>query len=333
MKSVRVHRIEKQRDRRGQRLEVARAMWAADPERAQLLDHLAEVIEVVGGSRAAIIRFDVIVGGFHPHLVLDLAADLPRRRFSCDPCLEAEERIGYSDWRKHRTTWVLLEADLLNVWYLVADGLAFGVNLPVEQAASLAFLAGRCSAVLLHSDLKGSDKGILVPEGGSERFEGWPVLKDIEGREGDDEINRRVSARFLVARALLALLGDELECDLDHQVRCVLKAIKDGGLRGDPERESWEEVLEAVRTCDGPSAARSTIALANKDTEAGSLWAAREFYRCAYLLAVKSGAQREALDSALGAASLADRRRRRKEARTWHEIARRLANVLATRKT
>src|SRR5690606_30987219 len=106
---------------------------------------------------------------------------------------------------------ISLGTDGVNLWFLVVDGRRPRRALPADDLARLKFIAGRCTAIVAHRDRAWSVEAPMAPEGGAEHFAGWPILRDIDRLDADDEeANLRISLRFLVARALRAALDDDL---------------------------------------------------------------------------------------------------------------------------
>jgi len=151
MSVARVLRLDEYRDRRVYRLKMAQALHRADPARGGLLARLVEVAEWTGSERVAVVWIDEYGPGLvHPHVVLDLLADRPRRRFSPDPLQKAWEYgipgaydgTGDSGTDLSSTFAIALGSDGSRAWFLVADSIsprpAFGG--PVRDR--LMFLAG-----------------------------------------------------------------------------------------------------------------------------------------------------------------------------------------------
>jgi hypothetical protein len=292
-----VLRLQDYRSRRERRFDQALALYSADRERALLLRYLWSAVSVVSGDRAAIVWVDEYGPGLvHGHVILDLIADQPRRAFAAEPlrlawsegvpglydASDRESPHGVFEQGSYRSICaVALGSDGLRAWFVVVDGQAPRPRLTRDASAELMFLAGECSAVLMHRDMKRHSDGVLVPEGGLERFAAWPILKDIEGHEKDEEVNRRISCRFLVARVVRAILDDDLSTDreaLDHQIDCVRREIGKQ-FAADAERPLWDDVLSAAQRDDRHAFARSVLELGAHVEELGQLSGAREFYR------------------------------------------------------
>jgi tetratricopeptide (TPR) repeat protein len=184
--------------------------------------------------------------------------------------------------------------------------------------------------VLLHRDLPAGTRG--RPR---QRFAGWPVLRDIEGREDDEATNRRIGGRFLVARQLRAIYDDDFAVDpaafvqqLDAVGRELTRIPQD-----DPERPLWDDVLRALDRADWRSLAAATLALAGHVEGQGNLHGARELYALANGIAAAAGAPTEAMESARLLGRLLRRKGEWDEAIRWYEGARAAARVEGDRTT
>jgi tetratricopeptide (TPR) repeat protein len=317
-------------------------LYSADRERALLLRYLWSAASVASGDRAAIVWVDEYGPGLvHAHVILDLISDHPRRAFPPEPLRLAwsegvpglydvcERESGHlGDSGGYRSVCaVALGSDGLKAWFVVVDGQTPRPRLSKDASAQMMFLAGECSAILMHRDMRRSAQTVLVPEGGMERFAAWPILKDIEGHEKDDEVNRRISCRFLVARVVRAILDDDLSTDreaLDHQIDCVRKELG-RQFAGDPERTHWEAVLDAAHEDNRTAFARAVLDLGAYVEELGQLAGAREFYRSAYEASMAVGADQEALDAARFAGRAWRKSSEWERALGWYGVARALA--------
>jgi tetratricopeptide (TPR) repeat protein len=321
------------------------ALYSADAERALLLSYLWSVTEVADGDRAAVVWVDEYGPGLvHTHVVLDLVADRPRRAFPVEPLRlswsqgvpgiydlsERDVMIGALDQGGYRNVCsVALGSDGLRAWFVVVDGQGYRQLLDEDAKAKILFLAGECSAVLMHRDMRGAANPVLAPEGGSERFAAWPILKDIEGRETDEVMNRRISCRFLVARVVRAIVDDDMTTDaeaLSHQIKCVRRELGRQFI-DDPERTGWIAVLDAAAHYDRDRAAfaSAVLELGSQIEALGHLSGARELYRSAYQAAMAVGAERQALDAARFAGRAWRRGSDWGRALAWYQVARSLA--------
>jgi tetratricopeptide (TPR) repeat protein len=338
-----VLRLQDYRSRRERRFDQALALYSADRERALLLRYLWSAVSVASGDRAAVVWVDEYGPGLvHGHVILDLSADRPRRAFLPEPLRLAwsegvpgiydasgrEAAPGLFDAGAYRSVCaVALGSDGLRAWFVVVDGQTPRPRLTPEATAEMMFLAGECSAILMHRDMKRSEETVLLPEGGVERFAAWPILKDIEGHEKEEELNRRISCRFLVARVVRAILDDDLATDrgaLDHQIECVRRELGRQFVE-DPERPLWEAVLDAADTDDRVAFAKSVLALGSHVEELNHLSGARELYRSAYEAAMAVGAEEEALEAARFAGRAWRRGSEWDRAVGWYQVARALA--------
>ena len=229
MSTSNVPRLADYRSGRAKRSEQTAALYRGDPARSCLLGHLASAQELVEADRAAVVWVDEYGPGLvHVHCLLDLAGDPPRRNFATEACRVA--------WRKgvpglldipdvgrpgelsisgvRSSCCVAMGSDGTRAWFLIVESLTPRSRLAVEVTDELMFVAGEAAAVVLHQDL---DRKAANPKrlgksanpAAGETFAGWAILKDLEGREGDAETNRRIASRFLVARAVRAALDEE----------------------------------------------------------------------------------------------------------------------------
>ena len=161
-----VLRLEEYRDRRDQRLRLQASLCQSDRGRAALLAHLVDVTRITGADRGAIVWVDEYGPGMvHPHVVLDLASDRPRRNFALEPLRRAWD-TGVpgvychgepSSLHLDRIPWTMavsLGSDGSRAWFMIADALAPRAGLANEVRGRIMFLAGECSAVVLHRDLE-----------------------------------------------------------------------------------------------------------------------------------------------------------------------------------
>ena len=328
--------------RREQRLLRTLALHRTDSERLQVVSHLAGVAALLGCDRAAAVWVDEYGPGLvHVHAVLDLVSDTPRRRFPVEPLRLAwndgvpgkldvpdVDRSGPIPLHEAGRSLcaVALGSDGSRAWFLVADGLAARVPLDRDTSGQLMFLAGECAAVLLHRDLSADS----IPRGRPrERFAGWPVLRDIEGREADEAASRRIGGRFLVARTLRSLVDDDLVFDpsaLAQQLEGVGRELSRIPL-DDGERPFWDHVLHALDRNDLRALAASALALGERVHEDGHVHGARELFMLAHRIAVAASAVQEAAVSARLVGRWFRLRGEWDEAIHWYEAARAIARV------
>ena len=336
MSTSTVLRLDEHRVRREQRLCRTLALHAADPERRHVLEHLSGVVTLLGCDRAAAVWVDEYGPGLvHVHTILDLHSDAPRRRFPVEPL-----RLAWNDgvpgkldlFDLGRSTPLLLHdaarslcalalgSDGARGWFLVADGLAARVPLDRETSGHLMFLAGECAAVLLHRDLARRPR---------QRFAGWPVLRDIEGRESDAVASGRIGGRFLVARALRSVVDDDLAIEpsaLARQLEGVARELARIP-PGEPERPLWDDLLRSLERAEWQPLARATLELAKSVEDQRHTHGARELYTLAHSVAVAAAAMSEAVESARLLGRLHRRQGEWDDAVRWYESARAAARA------
>ena len=346
MPTSNVLRLDELRDRRERRLRRCLALHAADSERLRVVEHLATITALLGCDRAAAVWVDEYGPGLvHPHVVLDLVSDSPRRRFSSEslraawndgipgkldmPDLEHPGPIPIHDASRSLCV-VALGSDGSRAWFLVADGLSARLPLDSEASVRLMFLAGECAGVLLHRDLAAASG--QPPQ----RFAGWPILRDIEGREDDEATSRRIGGRFLVARVLRAIVDDDFATEaiaLARQLQEVGRELAEVP-HEEAERRFWDEILRALERSEWGTLAAATVALGRAiEEQQGHLHGAQELYLLAHRAAVVAGAPSEAMESARLLGRLLRNRGEWEEAIRWYQAARALAMAEEDRAT
>jgi len=331
------------RQRREKRIEVAQALYGADPARSAIVAELREALATLGGERAAVLWVDEYgEGRVHARAVLDLVAKTPRRSFPLAALAAAwrEGVPGLSHIVQGRAVGgamlrsicsVALGSDGLRSWFFTVDGLP--PVLSVSEVQRVHYLAGRVSSVVMHEDMEDGHAGTLLGPEGGKRFAAWPILKDLEGRDSDDEAQKRVTMRFLVARVIRQFVDDDLAPDregIEHQMAFVRSELGDLGeaFAGDPERPLWHAVLDAAGRDDFEALAWTTVALARVDEDLGHLASAREICRSAYQIAMIAGLPRPALEAARRFMGLCDRMGYPAVAGRWAEVERGIAASL-----
>ena len=234
-------------------------MHRTDSDRLQVIEHLAGVTSLLGCDRAATVWLDEYGPGLvHVHAIVDLVSDVPRRRFPVESLRLAWNdgvpgKLDVSDLAQSAAIpihdvagslcTVALGSDGARAWFLVTDGMRARLPLDSETSGRLMFLAGECAGVFLHRDVPGASQGRS-----GERFAGWPILRDIEGRDVDEVASGRIGGRFLVARALRSVVDEDLAVEpaaLAHQLEGVRRELS--SLAGqDQERPLWDEVLSSL---------------------------------------------------------------------------------------
>ncbi len=201
--------LESYRKRRVARYRRAVALHGQDPERARVLELLWRALGIVGGDRGAVVWLDEYGPGLvHPHTLLDLGSDRPRRFFPSAPLRSAWESRIPAFWDLHNgnqnsgdlwggvasSSLISLGSDGPRSWSLVLESPTPRPALSPTTTNELMFLAGEVASVILHQDLgvEGPKRRLIAGEAlGSreppEAFSGWAVLKDLEGRKREEE--------------------------------------------------------------------------------------------------------------------------------------------------
>ncbi len=313
------------------------SLHGVDPVRRSLVEHLAAVTELASADRAAALWIDEYGPGIvHPHLVLDLFADRPRRSFTEERLREAREsgvpgvcEYGPDSAPGGRRTGgsgvvVSLGSDGTRSWFLVADSVSAGPSLAEPVRDEIMFLAGECSGLLLHRDLD-PPRGNEAAGGGS--FPGYGILRDLDERDADGEEADRVGLRFVVARLPLLLLEEDLALPLDRRTEQVRRAREELAARGvteprDAEERGWETVLSAFHDADLSRLGRGLLELGREVESLGHLHGAAELLSAAHRFSTATGDLDEAVESARAAGRTARRLGRWAEAHGWYDAAR-----------
>lgn len=337
-------RLDEYRERREQRLRLAASLYRSDPARSDLLGHLSRVATLLGADRTATVWIDEYGPGLvHPHVVLDLLSDRPRRSFLAEPLRRAWEAGVPGLFESHAqgvavrgegplwTVAVALGSDGTRSWFVVADGVSSSRPLDDVVRDRIMFLAGECSAVVLHRDLDTLPRGeVDETRKASARFAGWPILQDIEGREDDEAESRRIAMRFVVARLPRLLVDDDLASPADRLKQQAERAREEMARdleAGDVGHEArlWADVLDAFQEGDLESLGRALLALGEAVEARLHLHGAVELYRTAYELFAATGRVAPAVDSARFAGRALRRLACWDESLRWYSVAREVA--------
>ena len=326
------------------RLRQTLALYGADGDRSELVARLWEVVEVVRADRAAVVWIDEYGPGMvHVHCLLDVGAERPRRAFAVEPLRNAWEegipglldqpdvagdRDGIFPEAPRSLCAVALGSDGVRAWFLVAD--ARSPRSPLSEMAvdSLMFLAGECASLVLHQDLVESDlSGEGVPSSYEQirrdRFSGWPVLRDVEGREQAVEDGEGLTVRFLITRLLRTLVDDDFALDADalHGQAEAIRAEMAGVSEQGPEGESWARVLDALEARDLRELARAVLEMAHAAENRGHLHGARELDRIAYDVATADRDVEAGVDAARFLGRVCRRLGAYDDSERWYAIA------------
>jgi len=341
--------LENYRKRKDVRFRRTLALHGHDPDRLRILGHLWDGINLAGADRGAVVWVDEYDPGLaHPHTLLDLAADRPRLGFSQDLLRVSRDAripalvdLSGPDRRGEASGEGIASASLVSLgsdgprsWVLVLDSLTPRRPLAQEAADHLMFLAGEITSVVLHPDLRkarhsraGSGASGLEPLARG-HFPGWPILQDLEGPVRDEEIERRVQCRFLVARLVRALLDDRLVVAREstlHQVEEIRREIGNFTSADAGEGESWARVLGAVANSDFQELTAATVEWGRQLDGEGYLNGALEILDSAHELATITGDADAAVDAARFKGKVHRTRAEWAPALSWYDQAGRLA--------
>jgi tetratricopeptide (TPR) repeat protein len=196
------------------------------------------------------------------------------------------------------------------------------------------FLAGEVAAVVLHQDLGGERSTERSGSQGSKKvgdhqgaFQGWAVLRDLDGRKKEEGLDRRISARVLLARLLRTLVEDQLVTDeesLAYQLEGTRKEIGSRLGRG-AEGEAWERVLKAARQPGVAELPAATLAWGKIVEGLGHLNGAQEIFDLAFELAKLVGSSSAAADAARFRGKVFRTQAEWEMALKWYAIARLIA--------
>jgi len=315
MSRVEIVHLDSYRKRRDARFRRTLALHAHEPEKTSVLEQVWRAVSLVGADRGAVVWLDEYGPGLaHPHTVLDLGADRPRRFFSPVPLRGAwDTRVpGLLDLPHSDRPWdgfgegvnsacvVALGSDGPRSWFLVLDSLT--PRRPLSQAVSgeVMFLAGEIASIVLHRDLSLSISAETLPARREESFAGWPILKDLEETEQGGDKDRRIRNRFLVTRVVRALVEDDLVADpesMAYQVKNIRQELKAEPTEG-IEAELWERVLKACLESDFVELGNAVLAWGRMVDGMGHANGALELLGLAYDLATANGSPQAAADAA-----------------------------------
>ena len=138
MSQVDIVHLESYRKRRDARFQRALVLHGNEPDRSAVLHNLWRAVTMIGADRGGVVWLDEYGPGLaHPHTVLDLGADRPRRVFSPLPLRAAwETRVpGLLDLARTDRRWerlgdgiasaccIALGSDGPRSWFIVLDSL------------------------------------------------------------------------------------------------------------------------------------------------------------------------------------------------------------------
>ncbi len=327
----RVPRLHQRRDRRHHRLELATALYGADPQRALVVPELNAILSVTEADRSAIVWVDEY-GAAVPHIyaVLDVGNERPRRSFSYEVFRDAWELgvpglvdfVGRNAIREGPEALAVLAigSDGTRAWFVIADGRTPRPPLSPTERGVLMNLGGRCSGIVLHRDLDARKNKAGMPGREREPLPGWPILKDLDEHRGS-AVERRISLRFVVARLISITVDEDLvpTAELPDAVETARAEIGEE-FPEDPERALWEAVLTCLVSGGLPALGDETLALAHHAATMDHRWGAAELCRCAYAIAVGTGSGPTARDAASLMARQCQRLSDNRSAARWKRV-------------
>jgi tetratricopeptide (TPR) repeat protein len=326
MSSSKVHALEEHRLRRTQRLDRAFALNRGSAVRSALAEHVAQLLRVTRGERAAAVWVDEYEGTrAHPFLMLDLTADRPRKDLPVDlflRCWEAgvpaiHSSSGTDASESDTGGWaVSLGSDGVKLWFLYVDS-ARVTSLPMASRERVMFLAGECAALLLHRDLDppedlGWGGGAATDTRGSLEAAG---LEEAPTRRVVAALARRLIDQGPDARSVL--VSKRMLAESGHAER-----------EGDDELQACLAVVRAIARGDASAAALALLRVARAAEDTGAFSESVTINSLAYELACASGAVREGGQAARGRARALRRLALWDDSLHWYEVARGIASSL-----
>lgn len=330
MSTAKVLQLDEYRDRRLQRLEKARVSLRRDRRRSALHGHLVEFGMLTESDRVAVVWVDEYGSDLvHPHVVVDHIGRPVRRDFPMEPLSRAWEggvpgsydqpgdALGGSS-----TFAVALGSDGSRGWFIVADSLRGRPNLPVVARERCMYLAGECSAIVLHRDLDGP-----ADERGG--FAGWSILKDLDGFEDIAARTNVVERRFAVGRLAQILLDQDLIMLDAERIESAERVRADLTEQPVPEAERrlLDGAIDAYEAGDIEGLAAAVLQMGEVAEASNHVNGALFCYSCAFDLSARN----EMIAVAIHAARYTGRIFRRKafweDADEWYGTALALAEV------
>ncbi|MDA0329137.1 MAG: tetratricopeptide repeat protein [Gemmatimonadetes bacterium] len=326
MSSATVSRLDEYRDRRQQRLRLTRALHRVDPAKEALLDHLVTVADLTASERVAAVWVDEYGPGIvHPHVVLDVSSDQPRRDFPIEALRKAWEygipgthdQVRDGESVGSSVFAVALGSDGSRAWFLVAESLSPRSRFASSARDRLLFAAGECSSLVLHRDF-----GLPEEARAEGRFAGWHILQDVEGREADSLASGAIARRFLVGRLARMLVDEDLSIPDDQradQARRARVELHKG--ESDESLGTLDAALDLYAEGDLRDFGQEILRQGRAAEDADHFNGALELYRCAFDIGTGLGSATLAIDAARQAGRVLRRRARWDEADRWYGIA------------
>lgn len=330
MSTAKVLKLGEYRDRRLQRLEKSRLTLRRDRRRATLYDHLVEFGALTDADRVAVVWIDEYGSDLvHPHVIVDHLARPLRRTFSSEPLTRAWEAGvpgSYDDAGDasggSSTFAVALGSDGSRGWFIVADSLRTRPPLRTVGRERCMYLAGECSAIVLHRDLDGPGD----VRGG---FAGWSILKDLEGFEDIAARTNVVERRFAVGRLAQILLDQDLVMADSERAEAAerVRADLEGQRVPASERRLLDAVIDSYESADLDDLAAAVLRVGEVAESANHINGALFCYSCAFDLAARADAAAVSIDAARFTGRVFRRKGFWEDADDWYETALALAHV------
>lgn len=288
-------------------------MQSGNATRAVLVSHLSELAAITGADRAAAVWIDEYAPEHvHPFVNLDLLNDSPRRSFPLEP-LERAWEIGLPGVFEGRADplrrfgdgshlfAVALGSDGARAWFVICDSVRSRPRLTLQERQRVLFLAGECSAALLHQDLDRQTPSVKPDRSGRNApgFVGWQVLEDLEDHEGR-EASSRIEQRFVLVRLSRSFLDGDYTSRRDwaDRVDRARSELARQAVEGGYPLDGLTPVLDALRMQAHAETADGLVVIAERAEAEGHTHGALELYRCAFDAAVAVMHPRAAIDAA-----------------------------------
>jgi hypothetical protein len=334
------------RDARHRRLSLTTALWSLDSDRALLLPELTEFLAVARADRVGVVwldEFEYYVERVYAYAVLDLGNDRPDRSFPWEPLVQAFQLgvpglvdIGGPETAARSSrplVAVTLGSDGARLWLLVADAATPRPWLsPVERERAL-HIAGRCSGMVLHSDLgpQTGVRGLSRPSEPMSTFAGAQLLRDLRDppRPTTKKEEELLCSRFEVARLVAPVVeaGGVFPAHLGGQVRTTRRRLAESADRPS-EASAWDAVLDALEAGNLRALCEATLAMAHRADAVGHRWSGAQLCWWSYDVAVVLGSADAAAAAAGAMAAACGELSDHEAARRWARGHRRLMLAL-----
>lgn len=330
MSTAKVLKLGEYRDRRLQRLEKSRLTLRRDRRRATLYDHLVEFGSLADADRVAVVWVDEYGSDLvHPHVIVDHLARPLRRDFSNEPLTRAWEAGVPGSYDQagdgpggSSTFAVALGSDGSRGWFIVADSMRARGPLRTVARERCMYLAGECSAIVLHRDLDGPGDR----RGG---FAGWSILKDLEGFEDIAARTNVVERRFAVGRLAQILLDQDLVMADSERTEAAARVRIDLDAQPVPtsERRLLDAAIDAYEAGDVEALAGAVLQMGEVAETSNHINGALFCYSCAFDLSARADSLAVSIDAARFTGRIFRRKGFWEDADDWYSTALALSTV------